>query len=52
MYRPIVRLNTNVCKICKRNFNNEKSLKFVEEKINKISAIIKREISKGKLIQI
>src|SRR3989344_5717143 len=27
MYRPIVRLNTNVCKVCKRTFNNEKSLK-------------------------
>src|SRR3989344_2760951 len=27
MYNPIVRLNTNVCKVCKRSFKNEKALK-------------------------
>lgn len=27
MYRPIVKLNTNVCEVCYRKFKNEKSLK-------------------------
>lgn len=27
MYRPIVRLNTNACKVCKRVFKSEKALK-------------------------
>ncbi len=27
MYRPIVKLNTNVCKVCMKVFANEKSMK-------------------------
>lgn len=27
MYRPFIRLNTNICKICKRTFKSEKALK-------------------------
>jgi len=57
MYRPIVKLNTNTCKVCKKVFKNEKSMKdhIFNNRIKDVShmeyrnEIIKLRFAKAKL---